>query len=169
MDPSNLELDSQTAKTSVVPVSMCLTTAVPHANSKFFLVNLVAMTVSSLNLPQKFLKQNAPSVYMYSESPSKQTAVVKYSVKHVLNQFKHAQCVTTQISPPFMTRSYSDLSMNCKFDVHTRKEAAPGQENWENLRTISTVTISPVAASLFISNVSLTLLAARLKCLAKTW
>ena len=136
-----------------------------HSNFdiKLFLMNLVAMTVSSLNLPQKFSKRNAPSVYMYSASPSKQTAVVKYSVKHVSNQFKHARCVKTQISPHFMTRSYSELSMNCKFDVRTRKEAAPGQENWENLTNTSTGMISPVVASLLTFNASLALLAARLK------
>ena len=130
-------------------------------------MHLVAMTVSSLTLPQQFLKQNVISVHMYLANPIKQTVVVKSSVKHVLNQSKHKQihvrCVNTQVLPHFMTRSYSELSINCKFDAHTRKEAAPGQENWGNLTATSTATISPVAVSTLTSNVSLALLAARLK------
>ena len=100
---------------------------------------------------------------MYSATPNKQTAVAISSVKHALSQFKHAQCVTRQISPHFTTRSYSELSMNCKFDVRTRKEAVPGQENWENLTNTLTGVISPVVASLLTSNVSLALSVARLK------
>ena len=51
-------------------------------------MNLVAMTVSLWTLPQRFLEQNASSVYMYSASPSKPSAVVMTSVKRVLKQFK---------------------------------------------------------------------------------
>ena len=58
--------------------------------------------------------------------------------------------------------------MNCKFDVRTRKEAAPGQENWENLTNTSTGMISPVVASLLTFTVSLAMLVVMLKCLAKT-
>ena len=136
-----------------------------HSNFyvKLFPVHLVAMTVSLLTLPQQFLKQNVISVYMYSASQSRLTAVAIYSVKHVSNQSKHKQsyvrCVNTQVLPHFTTRSYSELSINCKFDVRTKKEAALGQENWENLIATSTGTISPMAVSTLTSNGSLALLA----------
>ena len=134
--------------------------------AKFFPLNLVAMTVSLLTLPPKFLKQSAPSVMMYLANPIKRTAVAKSSVKHVSNQSKHkqsyVQCVNTQVLLHFMTRRHSELSINYKFDVHTRKEAAPGQENWENLTVTSTATIPPVAASMLTFIVSLAALAVRL-------
>ena len=67
-----------------------------------------------------------------------------------------------------MTRSYSELSISYKLDVRTRKEAVPGQENWENLTPTSTAMISPVPASMLTFIVSLAVLAVMLYCLAKT-
>ena len=134
--------------------------------AKFFPLKLVAMTVSLLTLPPKFLKQSAPSVMIYLANPIKRSAVAKSSVKHVSNQSKHKQshvrCVNTQVLLHFMTRSYSELSINYKFDVHSKKEAAPGQENWENLTPTLTAMISPVPVSMLTFTVSLVALAVQL-------
>ena len=123
------------------------------------------MTVSLSTLLQQFLKQSAPSVMMYSASLIKQAVAIS-SVKDVSNQSKHrpihAHCVIAKIFPYFLTTSYNETSGDCKFAVCTRKEAVPGQENWENLTPTLTVTISPVPASMLTFTVSLAMLAVQL-------